>query len=335
MSVHPEIADEIRAELAHRDPIEEAKLAIQAAAAMATALRRATIAQTLATDWVIHEANTPDGDKAEFAYLQDCGCQRVANLWGIEFERTRLDDFQKEVLSSGHVVYSIMVTGRSTRTGLERTEIGTRSTSSSFFVRQWDKAQENDDESAMRQILLNVQKAALTNAHGRVTRAVTGMNRMPASELQMILGERGAKGVSRVDYKQQGGGPTEGQVKKIAGLACYEGKVEGYARKDYWTLVKLLKEQSELTKGRAGEVIEWLGGAQGKVAKADLLERCGVRAEGQAPAEPSEGATPASAKASAEKPYNPETDPCPICARDAAFVQSMGHAPNCSKRAAR
>jgi hypothetical protein len=273
-TVDSEIETEMRA-LANVDPIRDAEQRVQAAAAMAVALRRATIAQTLPQDWVFNG----EGDKC-FAYLQDSGCQRVAGLWGIEFDKTALRDFQREDLPDGHIRFEVMVTGRSTRTHLERTEIGTRSTASDFFRSKWEKALEEEDTAKQHQLLMDVKKAALTNAHGRVVRALTGMGRMPEEQLRSELGDR-AKKVGTVERQQQGGA-TEGTLKKIAGMACMEQRVQGCDRNSFGAVLEALKGIG-MQQRKASDVIKWLEAQPEPVEKAALLQRCGWVKKADAP----------------------------------------------------
>lgn len=261
-TVDPEIETEMR-ELEISDPIRGAEQQVQAAAAMAVALRRATILQTLPQDWLFH---------GDFGYLQDCGCQRVAGLWGIEFDKTTLRDFQREDLPDGHIRYEVMVTGRSTRTHLERTEIGTRSTASEFFKDRWEKAQKDGDSAKLHQILMDVKKAALTNAHGRVVRALTGMGHMPADQLKRELGD-GASKAGSVEHKQQGEA-TESTLKKIAGMACMEQRVKGCERGSFGAVLAALKDIG-MQQRKASDVIKWLGAQAEPVEKAALMQQCG------------------------------------------------------------
>lgn len=278
-TVDPEIETEMR-ELAAIDPIRDAEQRVQAAAAMSVALRRATIAQTLPQDWVFH---------GDFAYLQDCGCQRVAGLWGIEFDKTALRDFQREDLPDGHIRFEVMVTGRSTRTNLERTEIGTRSTASEFFKARWEKAIDEEDTAKQHQILMDVKKSALTNAHGRVVRALTGMGHMPNDQLKQTLGDSAGK-ATNVAHQTQGGA-TEATLKKIAGLACMEQRVKGCDRGHFGAVLETLKECS-MQQRKASDVIKWLQNQPEPVEKSAFLQQCGwskPKAEAPKAAEEAQG----------------------------------------------
>lgn len=283
--VSPEVVDELEHEVTTAlDPVREAELSVQAAKRQAELLRGATVAQTLPSDWV---------KQGDYGYLQDCGCQRVAPLWGIQFSPTKLSDFEKEILPEGHVRFSVMVSGRSERVpGLERTEIGTRSTASEFWKKRWENPEISHGER--EQILMDVKKAALTNAHGRVTRALSGMGRMPIEQLGAYGLDVGK--IPGVEYQSSakggsGNNASEPQMKRIAALACFEGKVEGVERKDFNKTLQTLKENCLLSKKAASELMEFIEKSEEPVSKAEFWKRAGYKkSEAAAPKDDEGGA---------------------------------------------
>lgn len=258
--------------------VREATAEIDMARRRADALRAATIAHTLPTDWC---------RMGEKAYLQNCGCERVAALWGIEvepikpgnIERTEYEEEESEGLRVRHVKFEVLLTGHSKRTGERKTEIGSRSTYSGFFHDRYVEG-----STAERELIIDdVKKSALTNAHGRLTRALTGMSGIPIAELQklrMAIGQ-----IPRVDYQTGGKGgatnpddATEPQLKLIARLAAEQGRVEGLGKGDQARTFEALSSQCRVSKKIASVLIETLKSAEDPMPAAEFWKRVNRRA---------------------------------------------------------
>lgn len=140
--------------------------------AIMKALRAASIALTFPHDWVLFKA-----DERVTGYLQDSGCQRVKDLWGIEIldieEFIRTEDPDTKDFS-----YSITGTGFSKRTSqtVERVT-GTRYSYEDFIVRRNLKKLQVETE---------VKKAARANLDGTIVRELAGLKAVPAEELDEV-----------------------------------------------------------------------------------------------------------------------------------------------------
>jgi hypothetical protein len=242
---------------------------IQAIQRKAELLRVATVALTIPEDWV---------RMGDFGYLQNKGCERVSAAWAIEFDRITPGDFVREDLPGGHVAWSAIVSGRCARTGESKSEIGSRSTVGEWYFSRFEAA-----GPAERTLLIyDCRKAALTNANGRLTRALTGMggiaieqlkayglntDRIPEAQFQS-----GAKG-GRLDPN----GASEKQLWKIAALACRDRRVADLKPENLDHTIGMLKG-CRLTGGRGGtasQIIEWLTAQRTPVPMDDFLARVG------------------------------------------------------------
>lgn len=233
-------------------------------------LRVATVSLTLPTDWV---------NMGGQGYLRNPGCERVSKAWGIEFDRVRSDDFDRDDLPDGHAVWSVIVSGRCSRTGEAKSELGTRSTMSPFYADRW--AQAGGPERLL--IIYDARKAALTNAYGRLTRALTGMHGIPLEQLRSYgldvaripeaPFEKGGKGGALTPD-----GASGKQLWKIAALACKDRRVVGLAPEHLDRTLEMLKTRCRLTGGREGSasvVISWLSELEQPATMAEFLAAVG------------------------------------------------------------
>jgi len=149
----------------------EAIEVVEARVQVITTLRRASIRATHPPDWLFFKAPDEQGGQI-VGYLQDSGCDRVRDLWGIEIfgvstpEKLVGNDagaFHYLVRGSGHC--------RLTKQTIEGIEGGRASTDD--FVRGVTGIQ----------LELLVRKAARANLDGNITRELAGMNSVPVEEL--------------------------------------------------------------------------------------------------------------------------------------------------------
>lgn len=122
-------------------------------------------------DWVLFKAPEEHGGQVT-AYLQDAGCDRVRDLFGIEvFNITRPEKIPGN--EPGQFLYVISGDGRCKLTGqtVEQMEGGRSSTDD--FCRDKTGAE----------LELAVRKAARANLDGNITRELAGMKAVPAEEL--------------------------------------------------------------------------------------------------------------------------------------------------------
>lgn len=149
----------------------EATEVVQARALVLTTLRTAAIRMTSPEDWLLFKAPDEQGGQV-VGYLQDCGCDRVRDLYGIEVfdiskpERVTANDGES-------FMYLLEGSGRCkvTRQTVEVMEGGRSSTDD--FCRGKEGAE----------LELAVRKAARANLDGNVTRELAGMKSVPAEEL--------------------------------------------------------------------------------------------------------------------------------------------------------
>lgn len=150
----------------------EAVEIIEARAQVLATLRTAAIRATSPEDWLLFKA--PDEQGAQVVgYLQDCGCDRVRDLYGIEV--FNVSSPQKESgAEPGIFHYLISGDGRCkiTRQTVEAIEGGRSSTDD--FCR---------GKTGIELELL-VRKAARANMDGNITRELAGMKSVPVAELQ-------------------------------------------------------------------------------------------------------------------------------------------------------
>jgi hypothetical protein len=149
----------------------EALEVIEARVQVIATLRLASIRATHPEDWVLFRAKEEHGGQV-VGYLQDAGCDRVRDLWGIEI----FDVGKPEKVTGaepGVFHYLIEGSGRCklTRQVLEAIEGGRSSTDD--FVK---------GKTGVELDLL-IRKAARANLDGNITRELAGMKTVPVDEL--------------------------------------------------------------------------------------------------------------------------------------------------------
>ncbi|MCK5318249.1 MAG: hypothetical protein KAJ55_10055 [Anaerolineales bacterium] len=141
---------------------------IEARAKILETLRKAAIRATSPEDWLLFR----DKVGAVIGYLQDCGCDRVRDLYGIEVQNVgRPEKVSGE--DGGSFTYLIMGGGYCgiTHQTVEAIEGGRSSTDD--FVR---------DKQGV-ELELAVRKAARANLDGNITRELAGLKSVPLGEL--------------------------------------------------------------------------------------------------------------------------------------------------------
>jgi hypothetical protein len=134
-------------------------------------LRRAAIRSTSPEDWLLFKSPEEQGGQI-VGYLQDCGADRVRDLWGIEvFDVSK----PEKIVGNDPAVFTYIITGsgrcKLTRQVLEQVE-GGRSSTDDFCKGKTGAELE-----------LTVRKAARANLDGGLTRELAGMKSVPVNEL--------------------------------------------------------------------------------------------------------------------------------------------------------
>jgi hypothetical protein len=158
------------AELAARKG--EALEIIEARVQVLETLRKAAIRSTHPEDWVLFKAPDDQGGQV-VGYLQDAGCDRVRDLYGIEiFDIGHLEKIAGA--DAGVFTYIVSGSGRCklTRQVVEAME-GGRSSTDDFCKGK-----------AGAELELTVRKAARANLDGNITRELAGMKSVPLPEIQ-------------------------------------------------------------------------------------------------------------------------------------------------------
>jgi len=182
----------------------EALEVVQARIQVLETLRRAAIKTTNPEDWLLFR------DKREgrvVGYLQDCGCERVRDLYGI-----RIFDVQepiKKESSDGTYVYIIRGSGYCALTRKAVPDIEGGRSSQDDFVEHLEGLQKE----------LYVRKAARANLDGNITRELAGLNSVPQEEL-----EQAWKGTSKkIEHCRKGKGFGSSVERDGADLEVMDG----------------------------------------------------------------------------------------------------------------
>lgn len=149
----------------------EAVEIIEARVQVLETLRKAAIRATHPEDWLLFRAPAEQGGQV-VGYLQDCGCDRVRDLYGIEvFAVSR----PEKIVGNDPAVFHYLIEGsgrcKLTRQTVEAME-GGRSSTDDFC---------KDKTGA--DLELAVRKAARANLDGNITRELAGMKSVPQEEL--------------------------------------------------------------------------------------------------------------------------------------------------------
>jgi len=150
----------------------EALEVIEARVLVIETLRRASIRATSPADWLLFKSPEEQGGQI-VGYLQDCGADRVRDLWGIEVYNVGKPE---KVAGLDPAVFTYLITGsgrcKITRQVLEEVE-GGRSSTDDFC-----KGKTGAD------LELSVRKAARANLDGGITRELAGMKSVPSAEIE-------------------------------------------------------------------------------------------------------------------------------------------------------
>lgn len=149
----------------------EAVEIIEARVQVLETLRKAAIRATHPEDWLLFRAPQEQGGQV-VGYLQDCGCDRVRDLYGIEvFNVSR----PEKIVGNDPAVFHYLIEGNGrcklTKQTVEAME-GGRSSTDDFC---------KDKTGA--DLELAVRKAARANLDGNITRELAGMKSVPVEEL--------------------------------------------------------------------------------------------------------------------------------------------------------
>lgn len=158
------------AELAARKG--EAIEIIEARVMVLETLRKAAIRATHPEDWILFKAPDDQGGQI-VGYLQDCGCDRVRDIWGIEvYDLSRPEKIAGNTPDAFNYIVGGSGRCKLTRQVVEDME-GGRSSLDDFC-----KGKTGAD------LELTVRKAARANLDGNITRELAGMKSVPLQEIE-------------------------------------------------------------------------------------------------------------------------------------------------------
>jgi hypothetical protein len=150
----------------------EAVEIIEARVLVLETLRKASIRATSPEDWLLFKAPEEQGGQI-VGYLQDCGCDRVRDLYGIEIFGISKPE---KVVANEPGVFHYLITGsgrcKLTRQVVEEME-GGRSSTDDFCKGKTGAELE-----------LAVRKAARANLDGNITRELAGMKSVPLDDIK-------------------------------------------------------------------------------------------------------------------------------------------------------
>lgn len=150
----------------------EAVEIVEARVQVLQTLRRAAIRATSPEDWLLFKAPDDQGGQI-VGYLQDCGCDRVRDLYGIEIADVTMP-IKVPGNDAGEFHYLISGSGRCrlTRQVVESIE-GGRSSTDDFC--KYKRGAELE---------IAVRKAARANLDGNIVRELSGLASVPVDELR-------------------------------------------------------------------------------------------------------------------------------------------------------
>jgi len=150
----------------------EAVEIIEARVQVLETLRKASIRATSPEDWLLFKSPEEQGGQV-VGYLQDCGADRVRDLYGIEiFEVSKPEKIVGNDPTVFHYVISASGRCKLTRQIVEQMEGGRSSTDD--FCKGKSGAE----------LELLVRKAARANLDGNITRELAGMKSVPVDDLE-------------------------------------------------------------------------------------------------------------------------------------------------------
>lgn len=266
-------------------------------------LIEASIKLTYPEDWLVNES--PDGH--QLCYLQDSGCQRIRKLWGISLDpidQSR-DVVEEKIDDADHnTQFLVSVNGRCEATGEELSDLGNRQ-SDGIFAKAWRDSKDEPRERA--RLRAEVRKSALANARGRLIRGFTGMNQVPIQKLaECGLDVSRCRRTDRQTGTRGGAGnlATTPQLRKLAGVACHEGKVATYNAAMFDTVLRRL-EGAQLPKEKCSKLIERLVKVDHPIDEDTFWKTVGVAGPGSRTPPGDREPAPAATEPSAEEPPPP------------------------------
>jgi hypothetical protein len=150
----------------------EAIEVIEARVQVLETLRKASIRATSPEDWLLFKAPEEQGGQI-VGYLQDCGADRVRDLYGIEiFDVSKPEKIVGNDPAIFHYLISASGRCKLTRQVVEMME-GGRSSTDDFC-----------NGKTGTELELLVRKAARANLDGNITRELAGMKSVPINDLQ-------------------------------------------------------------------------------------------------------------------------------------------------------
>jgi hypothetical protein len=149
----------------------EAVEIIEARVQVIETLRKASIRATSPEDWLLFKSPEEQGGQI-VGYLQDAGCDRVRDLWGIEIFNVSKPE---KVVGNDPGVFSYLITGSG------RCKLTVQ------FVEMMEGGRSSTDDFCKGKtgvdLELAVRKAARANLDGGITRELAGMKSVPVGEL--------------------------------------------------------------------------------------------------------------------------------------------------------
>lgn len=173
---------------------------VQARADILEKLMTASIRRTDPADWLLFK----DRHGQAVGYLQDCGCDRVADLWGISI--SNISEPRKEDVGEGVFMYSMTGDGHC------------RVTDRRVFGIEGARASDEDfcrDETRPGMKALLVRKAARANLDGSIVRELAGLKSVPTELLDAAWAGTG-KSSSRCRKGKGFGSGKDRDAEKVA-----------------------------------------------------------------------------------------------------------------------
>lgn len=179
-------------------------------------LRKASILLTHPQDWVLYKA-----DDRVTAYLQDCGCQRIKPLWGIDI--TPVGDFERVSVQGApddEYAYSVKGDGYCGATDSAVKGIEGLRYSTENFCKDLPPLQR----------MMRVRQAAVANRDGNIIRTLTGMKCVALEEIDTVWKAEGkgknialcvpGRGYGSKADRQGAGGTAKGTPTDVQPPVC-------------------------------------------------------------------------------------------------------------------
>lgn len=173
---------------------DKALALVKARGTVVRTARQAALALTEPEDWLFFR----DPDGRETGYLQDCGCDRARDIFGVEI--FNVEKPERMQMDGGAFMYVITGDGRCKLTGqvVESME-GGRSSIDDFII-----TQKNPPKGPQLELL--VRKSARANLDGNITRELTGLKSVPIQEIADSWSDQAKKSVFKARVGRGYGG---------------------------------------------------------------------------------------------------------------------------------